>query len=267
MHEQHRGFSLIGLLITVVCIIVLFTISMSALNRAVTGNGSAVSGTVRSTQDMIYLRSLHLAMMTASNETRRGRFPVPSMIAQSDDWSLNTTANLYSSMIAGNYISPDILISGNEYSPHVERISYYDYTAYNPTRGEYWDRGFQADLASRSHVSFAHMPLFGERYERHWQATSTRRGVLIGNRGPRDGIDDPQSYSYGRSGVWGGHVLYSDGSIEFYQTFTPPGLTFERHGHVEQDNLFAMDDGPDGVDAILSFTREMTRSGPVLQHD
>jgi hypothetical protein len=266
MQHHTRGFSMLGMLITLVCIVILFAIGMNAMNKAITGQGSAVPGTVRSVQDEMYLRSIHTGMVVAGNDLRDSRFPVPSLIANSNDWSLNTTANLYSSMIAGNYIS-EMLISGNEYSPFVDRMVGYNFNAYQPQGGIYWDTAFKADLNRQSHVSFAHMPLFGERYRRGWQANFDRQAVLVGNRGPKDGIDDSGSYSYGRSGVWGGHVLHGDGTIQFTYTFTMPGLTFERDGAQHADNIFAMETGADGTDAILSFTSEMTPRGPVLQFD
>lgn len=274
MKRNTRGFSLIGILITMVCIIVLFTIGMNAMNKAVTGQGSALQGTVRSTQDMMYFSAIYTGLVTAGNDMRDSRFPVPSMLANSNDWSLNTTANFYSSLIASNYLAPEVLVSGNEYSPYVERMVGYNFNAYRPSGGAgtgaggiFWDTAFEANLSRRSHVSFAHMPLFGERYRRGWQANFDRRAILLGNRGPKDGVDDPSSFSYGRSGVWGGHILRGDGSIEFTHDFTPPGLTYQSSGGPQPDNLFAMEDGPGGVDAILSFTSQMTPQGPVLQYD
>ncbi len=267
MHTHARGFSMIGLLVTMVCIIILFTIGMNAMNQAITGGGSAVSGTVRSVQDEMYLRGIYTGLITAGNDMRDARLPVASLIAQSDDLSLNTTANFYSSLIATNYLSTDILISANEYSPFVERMVGYDFHAHQIRGGVPWDTAFEANLERTSHVSFAHMPHFGERYRRGWLANFDRRSVLIGNRGPKDGVDDPNSYTYGRSGVWGGHIVFGDGSITFTDTFTLPGVTFTKDGTTYADNLYAMEDGPSGADAILSFVREMTPSGPTLQHD
>lgn len=259
MIQNTRGFSMLGVLVTLVCIVILFSIAMNAMRGAVTGRGSAVSGTVRSVQDEISLYSLYQGMIAAGNESRQSQFPVPSIIAGNDDATLNTTANLYSAMIARNYAAPNMLVSGNEYSPFVNPITGYNYNAYQPQLGIYWDTAFQADLSQQSHVSFAHMPLFGERFRRGWKPNHDRQFVLIGNRGPENGIDNPNSYSYGRSGIWGGHVLYGDGSISFTHDFILPG------DHA--DNLFNMDDGPDGADAILSFTRGMHPSGPELQFD
>ncbi len=183
------------------------------------------------------------------------------------DDSLNTTAALFSAMIAQHYVVPGQLISGNEYSPYVWLDDDYDYTTYSPGNGTFWDPGFVADLAVLSNLSFAHMPLYGQRLRRNWRFNAGSRTVLLGNRGPRDGVADPSSYSVGRNGIWAGHIVFGDGHLEFADTFTPTGLVFVRDGRQLADNLFAADDGPDGMDAILAFTTAITDDGPVLQFD
>ncbi len=262
-----RGFSMIGMLITLVCILILFVILMNSVNFAVTGAGSARDGTVRTVQDQIALYGLFQSMTISAMDHGDSRFVVPSVVSRSGDRSQDTTANLFSAMIALRYANPESLIAANEFNPYVLPMEHYNYNAYDPQRESFWDKDFKADLGRNSNVSFAHMPLFGDRFERGWKSNFDRRAVIIGNRGPKDGIDDPQSYSYGRSGQWGGNVLFGDGSIEFYHTFSPPGVTFERSREQYADNIFAMEDGPDGRDAILSFTKSMTRSGPELQWD
>jgi prepilin-type processing-associated H-X9-DG protein len=67
--------------------------------------------------------------------------------------------------------------------------------------------------------------------------------------------------------TWVGNVCYNDGHVAQHDTFTPAGLSFERDGQRVLDNLFAFDDGVGGRDAILTFTKEMTEDGPVVQHD
>ncbi|HRP64068.1 MAG TPA: hypothetical protein PK400_12285 [Phycisphaerales bacterium] len=268
MNHPHRaGFSMLGVLITMVCIIVLFTIGMNAMNKAITGAGSALPGTVRSTQDMMSLNALYQAMIVGGQMMPDSRLPVPNLYAKSNDQSLNTTANFYSSMIAQQLVNPSGLISGNEYSPRVEAMRDYNYNSYQPSRGTYWDTRFLADLDDLSHTSFAHMPLYGERYRRGWQSNFDSRLILIGNRGPKDGIDDPGSYSYGRSGVWGGHFVYGDGRVAFSSVFVPEGLTYERNNQSYPDNIFFMETGAGGMDAIIAFTKRMTSQGPELQYD
>ena len=91
--------------------------------------------------------------------------------------------------------------------------------------------------------------------------------VLLGNRGPKDGIENPNSFSYGRNGVWGGSMIFGDGHIEFISVFTPQGVYYESGREALPDNIFAVEDGPDGIDSVLSFTKKMTREGPELQYD
>ena len=64
-----------------------------------------------------------------------------------------------------------------------------------------------------------------------------------------------------------GRIHETNGHVEFLQTFNPPNLVFQSGGETLYDNLFAVDDGMDGADAIISFTREMKSDGPVLQFD
>ena len=283
------GFSLIGLLVTLVCIVILMAISMNALNKAVTGGGSPKEGTVRSTKDALNLQALHLALVLQAGDYD-GRLVTPSVIvdaggrrmtstarhsnafniASSENHHLDTTANMYSALLAANALQPEQLVSANEYSGYVEEYYEYDRDAYDPMNGTYWDSGFKADLHRLSHASFAHLPLHGERYSKYWSAAGPPTVPIVSNRGPVDGIDDPHSMTYGRDGTWGGHLLFADGHVDFVTTFTPPmlmPLSDSAGAEPRPDNLFAMEQGPAGADVILSFTREMTADGPVLQFD
>ena len=62
------GFSLIGLLVSVVCMLVLAMIMMNALNKAMTGAGTALPGTVSSYLDQEYLRAVFQSMAVAAKE-------------------------------------------------------------------------------------------------------------------------------------------------------------------------------------------------------
>src|SRR5690349_16353698 len=93
--QSRRGFSMVGMLITMACIVVLFAIMMTSLNKAVTGQGSQQQGTVRSTQDELYLYSMYQSLAVFANENK-GSYPVPSAIAGSKDVADDTTANLFS---------------------------------------------------------------------------------------------------------------------------------------------------------------------------
>ncbi len=264
--SPRRGYGMIGLLITLVCMVVLFVIGMNAVNTAVTGQGSAKINTVRSFEDKLQLSALYQSMLVGALENK-DRYLVPSELSGSDDPAQNTTANLFSAMIARHYTGPEQLISGNEYNPYVWPDEDYDITAYNPAGGTFWDPRFVADLEDESNVSYAHVPLYGERVRREWRANLRSDFPLLGNRGPKDGIEDPDSWTYGRDRTWAGHLVFGDGHVQFVNTFTPAGVFYEQDGRQYNDNIFAMEEGPNGRDAILSFTRKVSTNGPVLQYD
>lgn len=272
MTKRHCGrgraaFSLVGMLVTLVCMVVLMVILMTSMNKAVTGEGSSKDGTVHSFEDKMYLKALFDSMAVNANENK-GSYLVPSNCSGSNDPSQNTTANMFSAMLAQNFTVPKQLISGNEFSGYVEPCLDYDFAAYSPQNRSFWDPNFKADLKKISNVSFAHLPLFGDRFKHNWNSSRmSSRYPILGNRGPKDGVDDPNSLSYGRNGKWGGHLVFGDGHIDFVESFTPSGISLERGGQTYSDNIFKMDDGPNGEDVILSFTKSMSSNGPELQHD
>lgn len=265
---SRSAFSLIGLLVTMACIVVLFVILMNAMNKAVTGQGSQQELTLRSFEDKLKLTSLYQSMV-ANAQDNRGEFLVPAKLNRSNDPSFNTTANLFSAMVMQNYARPKDLISGNEYSGYVEECYDYDFAMLNEAAGVYWDPKFKADLKKLSHTSFAHMPLHGERLRAKWRTTMDSRFPLLGNRGPKDGIPSADLMSCGRDGVWRGHLVFGDGHVDFIESAAASGLAFERPGDAARaaDNVFSMETGPNGSDAILSFTLSMTKQGPELQFD
>ena len=263
---SRSGFSMIGLLITMVCIVVLFSILMQSMNKAVTGQGSQKDMTVRSFQDKLYLDSLFKSMYTAAGDNK-GTFLTPGNIGGVNDPSLNTTANLFSAMVMENYSPCNQLISGNEYSGYVEAKTDYDFTAHNPAKRIFWDSNFKADLKRLSNVSFGHMPLSGDRFQKRWRNTLESSFPLFGNRGPKDGDCTKSEYACGRDQVWRGHMVFGDGHIEFIETATPGGVFIEDKGVRTPDNLFIMETGGAGSDAVVSFTKTMDNSGPELQFD
>jgi hypothetical protein len=259
-----RAFSILGMLISMVCIAVLAAIMLSALNKSMTGAGNTLPNSVASLADETSLYSLYTSMAAGAGDNN-DRFLVPSAVAAGRDASLDTTASLFSLMVARNYISTEKLISRNERNPNVLQMDNYNFAAINPGTGVYWDVNFAADLQRQSNVSYAHMPLFGQRVRQHWQPHSGNTFYpLIGNRGPRGGVVDPASYTIGRDGTWAGFMVFSDGHVEYVKSFTMsgPGLDGGR-----PDNIFAMETGEAGSDAIITFTKEMTEDGPLIQHD
>jgi hypothetical protein len=263
---QRRGFSMLGLLISLVCVVVLSVILMQAMDKAVTGEGSNVEGTVYSTLDKAQMMALYQGLFIYANE-HDGHYLEPSEFNHTGDRSYDTTANFYSALIAGGYIVPKTIISPNEYNPYVEEDEDYDQLAYNPGADVYWDESFAADLDDMSNASYAHLPMYGERFERAWGTRAPSHMVIFGTRGPKDGVDDIHSWTYGNNQTWGGTMVFGDGAIEFIDTFTPGRAFFESDGQRTEDNLFRVDDGLDGGDSVIAFTRSMSRNGPELQFD
>lgn len=267
MHTRApRGYSLIGILITMAIIVVLYAISMQALDKAISGEGNTESGTAYSMVDKITLQQIYQSLLMET-QSRNGALPTPSVIAGNADTGLNTTANLYSAMIAENYVTPKMLISANEQSPYIWPDDDYDYTSYAPARGTFWDPNFSADLSDDANVSFAHEPIFGKRRDQWNRPSFNSTFPMFGNRGPKGGIEDPSSYTYGKDGTWAGHAVFGDGHVEFFETFTPGSVAYYRNGTPQPDNIFAFDDGESGSDAILTFTEFIHGSEIRIQHD
>jgi type II secretory pathway pseudopilin PulG len=194
-----RGFSILGVLVAMACVIILMAIMLPAVQKAKT--------TARSIADANSLSQLYASMIAVTYQPGPG-LPTPSEADGSKDAAANTTANLYSLLITQMTFPPSMLISSNERNPYIWADEDYNYSAINPAAGVHWDPSFKADLANESNVSFAHMPLFGDRYDRHWKGVAMdSRFPILGNRGPKDGRYDPESYTI-EDGRWvGAHIL------------------------------------------------------------
>ena len=238
----------------------------------------------RSVRDAAQLRQIHVALATFARDFD-GLYPSPGRINRrpvdlggqlrdvpgrgEPDTARDTTANLYSALIMTNYFTPRFVVSPVERNPNVEVHETYDWAVYSPIDDVYWDEEFKADLQELSHVSYAHLVLYGKRIEIRRRDPDDAAFPVLGNRGPRDGRIDPRSYTCGPHGHWTGHIVYNDGRVVMERTTAPEGVTFfgGPDGVRKPDNLFAFDDGVAGVDAILTFTKRMTDDGPVVQFD
>ncbi|MCH8165481.1 MAG: hypothetical protein IH889_07725 [Planctomycetes bacterium] len=178
-----------------------------------------------------------------------------------DDRGLSTTANMYSAMIAQGYFNSDILISTFERNPAVVQDKDYDYNAYDPANDVYWDPIFVADLETGSNVSYAHIPLVGDRMVRRWRVTGAASLAVFGNRGPADGVASADSYSCRKNGSWIGSLVFNDNHLETLSATA--GLKIGGG----PDNLFNFDPDLNSLDQVLAFTKEVKDNQAVLQHD
>lgn len=272
--HHRRGFTKRELIVVLVVIIVLVVLAIPAYLDM--GSQALVM------TDGAQLRGIHQSWLIYSREFD-GKFPMPSKIVRQelmdfgdgetvpDVWKdqshHDTTAKLFSVVIMHNYLSPEICVGRTEPSSHVTVDNDYNWDAYQPNDNVFWDSRFTADLDGVSNVSYAHMPLFGKRLQQEWGGSLNGLFPVLGNRGPRDG-DDPDSITYRiykPHDAWIGNIIYNDNHIEWDSQMISGQIQIG--DQLMPDHIFRLDDPIDHADAILSFTREMKKDGPVLQWD
>ena len=183
---------------------------------------------------------------SAFNGSRRGAGP--------HNYRKDSTGHLYSAMIAQQYLDTEVVISPGERNPVVgafgtrpqDPFESYDYTAYDPSNDTYW-MGDEADpkvvapgtppssnlnqlfrskinrplsAGGLGHTSYAHLMLAGQRLL-DWNVKASSDRVLLGTRGPRNGLATGDDYRrsttllfFGDPGVWVGNVVRGDGRVE-----------------------------------------------------
>ena len=259
------GATILELLLVIICSAVLVVLILRVLMLIVGAHGEPLL------RDGTQIKQIHEAWIVFAGEFD-GRFPTPSLVVgASQDSAVNTTASIHSMCIMQNYHSPELCVSPREPNANVMVCDDYDWEAYDPAAGVFWDPAFRADLDDVSHVSYASMPLFGRRYDEQWMESYDARFAMIGTRGPKDGIPDPDSITcefFGPRNEWVGNVCFNDNHVDVLDSFTPRQAVYVDAAGVEHaDNIFRFDDGLVGGDAILTIVKEMTPTGPIIQHD
>jgi hypothetical protein len=278
MRRNCRGVGRAETLAGCACVSMLFAIAATALG----GGGNGEETLTRRIRDARYAKQIHKAMILYSRDAN-GVYPRPGLIDRlpvtinrrtedipgrgAEDVALNTTANLFSAMIAQNYFTCEMAVSPVDRNPKAAVFEGYDFDAYDPIRDAYWDDRFAADLETGSNVSYAHMPMFGGRAKAQWRETTDRTWPILGNRGPLAGEPDWRSYTCGPHGSWAGHVVFQDNRVALLETMTPDEVVYELKELERPDNIFAMETGSGGSDAILTFTRKIATTSLEIQHD
>ena len=242
-----RGISRIGVVAAIVCIGFLFAIALPILDRR--------RDIARTMTDSSRLTEIHQAILTFTYEF--GQTPPMS--------GLNTTADLFSAVIAQDYFGPATVISPLERNPVVGADTNYNFSLYDPRRGVYWDSAFVADLAVGSNVSYAHMPLVVDRMRRQGREVRGPETARFGARGPVDAVATADSYACRPDGTWRGNVVYADNHIELWTALAGGTISFSVTG--SPDNPFNVDPDLEGIDQVLAFTKEVRDGKAVLQHD
>lgn len=245
------------MLVTLACIVILAVILMQSMSN-VKGTGASNNRpiTVASHVDRTNLQSIYQGLATETTMSGGGTFPMPGAVSGGDK-SMDTTANLYALLIAKEIARPSMLISEREQSPNVFEDTDYDYNAYRPIDGIYWDPNFKADLYTESNVSFGHMPLIGRRVRDNWTMGGSTRMPVFGSRGPLEGKPATESMTCDpQTGEWAGVLAYADGHVEWTNNMNPTGT----------DNIFLCDEVM-GDDAYIAFVIEMFEDDFIMQHD
>ena len=260
-----RGLSLIGLLVSIVCVVVLLSVMLPALRTATTGlsdSGGQSTASAWAAADKVNLYAIGQSMLAGGlGVGMDSMWASPAASTGRRDVSENTTANLYSLLIMDQRVQPSHLISRGDRGL-VEIDDDYDFTAYDPRSGVYWDPSFTADLSRMSNTSWAHMPLQGARYDNHWRNSMSGSFPLFGSRGPEDGVLDPDSVTC-HNGQWTGSIWSADGSVRSLESIGSWNASINGG----EDNLFRVDDPRRGADAVLGFTRSIDEDGVTLQWD
>jgi hypothetical protein len=274
MVRQHqRGAARLEAIVILACFGVFFAIGSLVLGQTENPKDqSSFKAHAKTQKDASQLRGIHQSWLVFSREFN-GTFPTPGLIDRlpfngvetpgrgDEDKTANTTANLFSVCVMYNYFTPEFIISPIERNPKMKIAADYNYEVYDPVNDRYWDAKFKADLATGSHVSYAHMPIYGQWQLKQWRDTANDSWPILGNRGPKDGAADPSSYTCGPHGNWAGNMVFNGGNNRFF--FLEPAVPTQ-DGAI--DNFFATPDVNSG-DAFITFTGEIKDDGPVFQFD
>ena len=287
----HRGFTLIELLVVMSIIALLLSILMPALGRA--------RREAMLVKDAARIRGLQSGWLTWS-AGHDSRYPTPGYVNRvgtirgrgAEDKLKNTTGAIHSLAVMENLYTPNRLVSDNEPNEKVFIMENYDYNARDIAEDCYWDgdtdvegelsqdEGLLVDLSPDgigSNVSYASIPLIGERKRKEWGNSGSSEFAIMSNRGPAWGVPVSESITYyihggGRS--WVGNVCWQDNHMSYEETLFPQMCVYRKGGCGEPDNLFFNDCDPCppnlchfwGGDTWLTLVSELTEGGDVYPY-
>ena len=235
--RSHKGFTLIELLVVIAIVAVLLGILLPVLGQA--------RDSARSAKDGTNVRAIAQGS-TVFAAQERGAFPLPSEVDRLNEtvtlggqpsYAKDTTANIYSLLIASGLLTPEQLLSPLEVNTAIDWYRNYAYEtpsgAVNPDNA-LWDPGFVAVDTTQAggNTSYAHHPPLGGRRRAWANGTVDARFAIAGNRGP-DYQPGPLSNALGDLVLahdpanilsfrlhkprdrWNGNVSCGDGRVEF----------------------------------------------------
>lgn len=231
-------------------------------------------------------------------QSGRDEYPLPSfsdtgnyVLSVDDATQKDTTANIYSLLIFGNYFSPELLVSPSEQSPDIQIDTDYNFTsppsALNPSMA-LWDPAFSADFTDGKigNTSYAHHIPASDRRSR-WASTLQSDQAIVGNRGPevsavhlaKSTRPIPQfnipSNSvtlqiHGGRTTWEGNIAYNDNHVNFETNVFSDNAVYKETpptpGAMPRKipDIFFFDE-PNAVNNDNAFLSIFTKAGPTTK--
>jgi prepilin-type N-terminal cleavage/methylation domain-containing protein len=232
--RSHCGFTLIELLVVIAIVAVLLGILLPVLGQA--------RDSARSAKDGTNVRAIAQGS-TVFAAQERGSFPLPSEVDRLNEtvalsgqpaYTKDTTANIYSLLIASGLLTPEQLLSPLEVNTAIDWFRNYAYESPSGAVNALWDPGLVAVDSTQAggNTSYAHHPPLGGRRRAWANGTVDSRFAVAGNRGP-DYQPGPLSNALGDLVLahdpatilsfrihkprdrWNGNVSFGDGRVEF----------------------------------------------------
>jgi len=270
-NRNRSGFTLVELLVVVAIIALLIGLLLPALGRA--------QRAARTLNDGANLSQIHKGFLSWAASDPRGQLPLPGLIRRKavpgggpggatafvpgqgeEEQRHNSAAGLYSSMIAKNVITPELIISPVEENPIVKKKSDYNFNSYNPAAAGdmfgpfFWDATFRTNIGAANdgaannvcNTSYAHLALVGERKKFAWNTRAGANRPMLGNRGTRDGVFTGDNYRLSYTllfhepkDTWEGNVVYGDNHTSLEKSMIPDTVQFEcGTTNLRKDNIF-----------------------------
>jgi prepilin-type N-terminal cleavage/methylation domain-containing protein len=276
MRQNRRGFTLVELLVVIAIIALLIGLLLPALARA--------QQNARSIKDANNVSQIHKSMLTFAQNEPGGKLPTPGLINRNaiaiaggalqqvpgqgtENQAQNSTANLYSAIVAQRYFNTDLLIGPTEVNPTVGEYKDYKYNQYDPATDKYWDTGFTANIQQSAvgvcHTSYAHLALCGERKKTNWRNSTDSTKPLLGTRATKNGTNLGDNYRlswtlqlHGSDKEWQGNIVYADNHTETLKTYFPNNVAWECGAvNLSKDNIFNYEFTQTGCTAVAGDGR------------